>query len=359
MTKGIYPHSVGIDRALVSGLPDDHMVRFAPLPTFMSRPFGTGDKWLSLNSTYSSDMCERFNLISQKPDWVIDRLPGAEVQDAEIELRDSVAGYMLSTYPEAFRRRGNVIESFASGVKVNLDEADPMAACAALASEDLVLLLPGEVSLDGKSIYRVKSGALLFPNGWSLSSQFSQKEPPVRHVHKHAEWEEARKQSLKDARLGASMSEIHEGGEVHQYLNHYAPRVEHFFNAMKPGSFYWRRNWSPHTNNRLHNHSDMPDDYPDMTARFWRERGYLRVEQQTLNKLPVSGAIVFGIKTYHWPVRDIFNNPQAFEALVAANASLSPEMLKYRDHSLPSFRKALAAQEKKLGRKPTTPLNDL
>ena len=357
MLQGIHYHPDNLDHQVRAKLPGNALERYAPVPTFMTRPFAPDDVWLSLDATYPSAMQERFTLLAEKPDWVIDRQNERGVMAAECELRDSVTGYLERTYPQAFKRRGNVMQCAASGLQVNLAKADPMAACAALASEDLVLLLPAEKSLDGKDIYRVRSGALLFPNGWSLTSKFNQPEP-VADTPEHADWKAAYEQSLVSARLGRSMDEIHKGGHVKQYMNHYAPRVEHFFNAMKPGAFYWRRNWSPQAHTELFNHSDQFEAPPAYTTAFWRNKGVLRIEQQTLSKLPQSGAIVFGIKTYCWNVRDVFNNPTAFEALVKANAALSPEMLAYRAHSLPTFRKALAAQERKLGRKPTEPEND-
>lgn len=357
MRKGIHYYPDILDHKLRAELRRDALERYAVTPTFMTRPFAADDVWLSLDATYPSAMQQRFDLLAEKPDWVIARQNERGVMAAELELRDAVTGYLERTYPQAFKRKGDVMQCAASGLSVNLAKADPMAVCAALASEDLVLLMPAEKSLDDKNIYRVRSGALLFPNGWSLTSQFN-KPAPAQDSAEYAEWQETREESLRAARLGSSMGEIHKTGRVQQYINHYAPRVEHFFNAMKPGAFYWRRNWSPQAHEELFNHADDFKHAPAYTTRFWPKKGVLRIEQQTLTKLPESGAIVFGIKTYNWRVADVFNNPTAFEALVKANASLSPEMLKYREHSLPTFRKALAAQERKLGRMPTKPEND-
>lgn len=338
---GIFQDKVRKDRTLASTLRTDDMERYTVVPrTVMINQWPDDLNWILVDATYPRQIERRLELLGAHRAMVVDRLPGDDVAAAEIELRDTVVDYLLTTYPQYFQREDNLVLSPLTGLAVDIgpDGADPMVALAVLASEDMLLLLPENHGDDEASHYVLKSGALLFPNDWSLRSHFKRAEPDRGDIKAYEAWTLAGQKSRKAARLGKSPYEIHDG-HVSHYMQHFAARVDLFFSKMEPGMRTWRRNWGMRLTDELFLHSDMPPaELPALSADNWATHGYLRSEHETFTKLPRSGAVVFTIKTYLWKMSDLVRSRKALDALFAANENLAPSMFEYRADSLPSFR---------------------
>jgi hypothetical protein len=341
---GVYRDRFASDARLARTLRIDDMERYAAVPsTVMSNQWQDDLNWLIVDRSYPAQIGRREELLLNKRSMVIDRLPGEDVRAAELELRDTVADFILKTYPDYFKRDGNLVLSPLTGLAIDVgqDGADPLAAIALLASEDMLLLLPEKPGPDAEIVYRLKAGALLFPNGWALRSHFNQPEPELSQCAALEEWRAAKQKSLNAARLGKTPGEIHDGHVAH-YMRHFASRVDMFFARMKPGQLTWRRNWAPRMSSQLFLHSDAPSvEALDLTPENWAEHGYLRSEHETFTKLSGTGTLVFGIKTYLWKLSELVKNPVALKALLTANDNLAPQMFEYRAASLPTFRQFL------------------
>jgi hypothetical protein len=343
---GIETNRISSDAGLASTLATDHMLRFRAVPkTVMINQWQDDLDWVIIDETYTKQIARRLELLQERQRMLIDRLPVEEVAAAERELRDTVVDYLLTRYPRYFRREGDVVLSLLTGLAIDVGNqgADPLVAVALLASEDMLILLPSQHGTQGQgdSAYMLKAGALLFPNDWALRSHFSQPRPCAEDGAAMDAWERAKKKSEKSARLGKTPYEIHEG-HVSHYMEHFADRVDRFFSQMKPGMRAWRRNWGMRLTNEPCLHSDLlPALLPEPTADNWERYGYLRSEHEVFTKLPVSGAVIFSIKTYLWKLSELVKEPLALEALQTANANLAPKMFDYRQESLPTFREFL------------------
>ena len=329
---GIQLDAVPVDVEQVRALPGDHMQRLLPPPqTVLMNAYAAGDpSWLRIDSTYPEQMRQRLALLGTRCTWVVDRLDSETVLLAETELRDRVVQWLTTEHPRAFTRQGDHVACHLSGVAVDVGPqgAHPMVAVAALATEDFLLMLPAQTDALGQVSYRLMSGALLFPNGWSLRSCFDRPDPGPQTPAMRAQWERDRQLSLERARLGRSTREIHEG-VVPQYEVHLATKVDRAFHAMRPERVVWRRNWGPHLSPRLFRHADALDLVPPMTPESLLEQGFIRSEHQTLVKLPRSVAIAFSLKTYLWPMRDMLADPQVRSALEVAARATWPETREY------------------------------
>lgn len=342
---GIYQDRIARDNALAKLLRADDMERFRAVPkTVMINQWQDDLDWLIVDRSYPGQISRRLELLRTWPEMVIDRLPGEDVRRAELELRDMVVEFLLNTYPRYFRRDGDVLLSPLTGLAIDVGArgADPMVAVALLASEDMLLLLPEVGGAENRSRYLLKSGALCFPNDWSLRSHFNQPLPDSADPFAIQAWQAAQQKSLKAARLGKSPHEVHEGHVAH-YTEHFSPRVDMFFDKMEPGMRTWRRNWGMRLTEELFLHSDTPheENLPPLTPESWAKFGYLRSEHETFTKLPVTGGIVFTIKTYLWKLSDLVKNEAALQALLLADSNLAPGMFEYRAQSLPTFRSFL------------------
>lgn len=341
---GIYCDKLVRDAELVKTLRTDDMERYSAVPrTVMINQWPDDLDWVIVDRTYPTQIDRRHALLLTRRNMTIDRLPGEDVHAAELELRDMVVDYVLETYPQYFQRDADLVLSPLTGLAIDVgpNGAGPLVAIALLASEDMLLLLPEKCSVKDEPVYRLKAGALLFPNDWSLRSHFNRPEPGTENPTALQEWRTAQQKSLKAARLGKSPSEIHNGHVAH-YMQHFASRVDLFFARMAPGMRTWRRNWGMKLTDELFLHSDaLPSALPTLTPQNWAEYGYLRSEHETFTKLPKTGAVVFTIKTYLWKLSELVNNPVALNALIVANDNLAPTMFEYRAEFLPTFREFL------------------
>lgn len=187
------------------------------------------------------------------------------------------------------------------GVYVSLEES--LRAIAHLVVED-VLILNGP-----RGGHVLQAGVLAFPSRWSLREK-----------------------------LGRDLLGIHR--PVSFYRDHIAPRVQRFFDALRPEVSLWRVNWLFYP---------VPDYFMPGTEEGHQNKGwetsdalFLRTERQTLIRLARSGAVVFTIKTDICPVSAVPD--MALKALPAALEALAPAEADYkaRDEVLPRVKAELS-----------------
>ena len=168
--------------------------------------------------------------------------------------------------------------------------APPLEAAALLVQEDLCVL----VHRDGH--WRLEAGVVCFPSMWRLSDK-----------------------------LGLPVAAIHD--PVPYYAEELAERVDRFIDRLKVERPVWRRNWFVHDSPELHLPEPPPPTAhpPRVPADLW-----LRSERQTLRRLPVTGAVVFTIRTQQVSLSAIAERRDIATRLAAAIRSWSPELIRYR-----------------------------
>ncbi|PTD05027.1 hypothetical protein FCULG_00001181 [Fusarium culmorum] len=106
-------------------------------------------------------------------------------------------------------------------------------------------------------------------------------------------------------KLGKTLVEIH--GPVPSYEK-IGSSMEKFFAKLEVGKSVKRTNWSVQTHTELFNcqgnHITGNETY-EHDEDVDIEMTFLRIELQTLTRLPKTGAILFSFKTYLYPVRQI------------------------------------------------------
>jgi dimethylamine monooxygenase subunit A len=142
-------------------------------------------------------------------------------------------------------------------------------------------------------------------------------------------------------KLGRPLTAVH--GPVPFYAHRLAAPVDRFMAKVKPGHIASRLNWSV---------LDDPAMY--QPGGKWREATnaavtpqnagdtlYLRVERQTLTRLPQSGAVLFGIRVHSYPLATAITRPHGAARLAEAVRALPEETVRYK--SLKAFGPALLA----------------
>ena len=130
---------------------------------------------------------------------------------------------------------------------------------------------------------------------------------------------------------------------IHEPVPHYEERLEQpmdrFFTAMKVGPISHRWNWSVVTTDQLftpHRMRRMP-----LAENTGLDQIFLRMESQTLRKLPLSGHILFTIRTHVLPLSRWAEQDGAIGSLVEMLDEMSPQTRAYK--GVPMYEDALRA----------------
>ena len=217
---------------------------------------------------------------------------------------------MLEHFPHLYRRDRDLIH-VTGGPSVDLAQGAPLEAASRLIQEDLCLM---RRKADG---WHLVAASLCFPSSWSLAEKIGQN---MAYIH-------------------APVPGFH--GRMHDL-------VGRMFDAMQVELPMLRFNWSLYGDAKLHHpetHAD-PERFPAHTPVI--DVAHLRVERQTLRKLPVSGDILFTIRIYADPLHGLANHPRG--AAVAASlrqhlAAMTPEQLAYKGLSHMRDRLLLALED--------------
>lgn len=259
------------------------------------RPLDPTD-WMEPDEQGPVQFNNKARLLAERRGEVVAALPGSEA--AQRELLTLLAQYLLRRHPELYRRRGDVIH--VSPASWDVDLADPGLApidiAGRLVQEDLCLLQPGEGG------YVLTAASLCAPSSWRLADK-----------------------------LGRPMLAIHD--PVPGYAEAIGGRVDRILTHLKVDAPVQRANWSVMTDTTLFlpaAHAHPPERLVGLIPQTAGERLFLRVERQTLRRLPETGAIVFGIRTYLDPLAVLAPWPDLAAGLYQAVSGVSEEMAAYK-----------------------------
>lgn len=247
--------------------------------------------WLWLDDRWEAETAQRRRLTEEKRADVYAALPGSEA--ACRELLALVLDWLRQFAPERFASVADGLIVRSSGEHVAYDGDEPLLAAGRLVQEDLLLL-----AADAHGTYRLVAGHLCFPLHWKLADK-----------------------------LGKSMREIH--APVPGFAARLGAPSERFFETLAVERPVWRANWSLTATPELclFARSDHPRS---LDAQEVGERLWLRVERQTLRRLPRTGAIVFTIKTRIVRLDEATRQSGVAAALAARLREMPEEMAAYK-----------------------------
>lgn len=210
------------------------------------------------------------------------------------ELLALMAEHLPQYHPDIFRRDGDRLGNAATGEVWELATTalHPLDLAGRLVAEDLCLL-----QAQGDR-YVLVGASLCSPARWLLAEK-----------------------------MGRPLAAIH--GPVPGYADQLGAAVDRFFAALKPGRLVGRFNWGI---------ADDPAPFQPVaraaaapiTAANAGEALWLRVERQTLRRLPRSGAVIFTIGTHITRLDRAIGSAGDAQALAAAIRSMPPGMQAYK-----------------------------
>jgi hypothetical protein len=203
--------------------------------------------------------------------------------------------HLLRHFPDAYADEGGQVvnratqERFAPAAFADR----PLELAGRLVQEDLCLMQ------ESKAGYRLVAAVLCFPSRWRLSDK-----------------------------LGQPLDAIHE--PVPGFDQRLATPVGRFFARLEPGRPVWRVNWSLIDTPELFLPPEHRTRTCNLTSEEAGERLWLRVERQTLRRLPVSGDVLFTIRTHVERLADALDGPDSASALAARIREMPDAIARYK-----------------------------
>lgn len=255
--------------------------RFTPYDG-STKPFTIGlkpldlTKWIEIDDYLEAYLAEKERLYATVPEKVFaEELDTREAQQEVLDLLgDHLRVHFLDVRGHSDRARSDL---------------PPLQRASLLVQDDLVLMRAGH---DG---WRLAAAALCFPASWSLAEKFGK---PLQDIHEPVPG------FGRGTRTADIINRIFDNLQVEQ------PVERHNWSLQLDGALYMPL----FDLGRIERAATRPSRFSDedVTAR-----AFIRVERQTLRKLPRSGDILFTIRTYLDPLGALRRHPD--RARIAAS----------------------------------------
>lgn len=256
--------------------------------------------WIELGPDVPDQMAERRRLLSERTDEVLAGPP--ESVAAQRELLSLLVQHLQTRSPNLYGDApGSMLDPWTGERQVLAEECEPLALIGRLIPEDVCLLRAGPEG------YRLIAAVLCFPSHWRLADK-----------------------------LGRNLDLIH--GPVPGFAEDLASAVNRFFQGIRVERPVWRLNWSLTDTDELF----LPPVHRETERVFEDGRGWwLRVERQTLRRLPETGVVVFTIRTHLDPLAEVAREPGCAAELAGRLREMPDAMLRYK--GLAAVRPAILA----------------
>jgi hypothetical protein len=243
-----------------------------------SKPFTIGllqlepERWIEPDDALDHYLQEKAKLLEGQRDTVFVAEHGAKA--AQAELLKSLAKYLPGRYPHIYRRDGGTM--IVGKRRVPLSGEAALVTAGSLVQDDLVIMERKEGD------WRLTAAYVAFPSSWSLAEKF-----------------------------GRAMHEIHAPVPGFEAGTRNAELIVRMFDKLPPGRLVERFNWAVNVDGALHLAKSKSEGFGAGAVTLTQDGTFIRVERQTLRKLPQTGAIVFTIRIYSDPLAALRRRPDA------------------------------------------------
>lgn len=267
-----------------------------------SKPFAIGlspldpGRWIEPDGDLRRYLDEKKHLAEERFEDIFRAAP--ESIDAQQECLDMLVEHLMDRYPDIYARSGSHITAAGQVVDIEDEARPPLFRAGSLVGDDLVIL---RKKPDG---WTIVAAHLAFPSSWSLAEKFMQ---PMDRVHAH----------VPGFQAGTRNATI----------------VNRVFDNLQPDLPAERFNWSINWRYALYHPVSIRPAADPGASGVDVAGAFVRVERQTLRKLPVTGDIVFTIRIYLDPVRAFAtasDGPRLAASLADQLQELTDEQVNYK-----------------------------
>ncbi|ETW76689.1 hypothetical protein HETIRDRAFT_37752, partial [Heterobasidion irregulare TC 32-1] len=317
------------------------------------------DSWIEMDNQFADYHRLRAHRMKKRGERVVQTLPESPNVptsgfDAARELVHELAEYLSRRYPQTFRvERHSPEKKPGSGwygeapirtitilppinATYNLDEEDPMTVAGLLVQDDLALMIKGN-----DDVYYMRSGAICTAGFWRLEDKIGLSLDDIHYHGNVPQYEQKLKTSLNRFlqrlpvdkliqrnnyffKIVADPAHPHEPLDPHELG--WAESTVGDEDAFEPGSGLGLLNELPPSLS-----SDVAYEQSESTVKPSMMR--LRMERQTLRRLPKTGAIIFTIRTYVVPVEELVKEVGVPGRMASAIRSWPDDVAGYKSRS--------------------------
>ncbi|GAB3699549.1 DUF3445 domain-containing protein [Spirosoma flavus] len=271
-------------------------------------PLLESDRLVEVDEHYVTEITLKRQLLAELPNYYYQALPGHVTAQWEVLAlalenlaRFSPVSFSLRQDGTYWRWKNHLLNeetAFTFGDETTLP-LEPLDWVGRQVQEDLILLAGDDATL--------VAGQLCFANDWCL-----------------------------DEKIGLPFWQIH--APVTPIVEPMLRAAQAFMKRLPVGKPFWRANWSVKLSDQL----DMTSRHTPVLKQQLAERLatlapstigeqlYVRVERQTLTRLPRSGAILFGIHTYQNRLANEAADPDRAARMAQVFGTTPPAMLDYK-----------------------------
>ncbi|MCJ1353759.1 MAG: hypothetical protein MMC33_003746 [Icmadophila ericetorum] len=243
------------------------------------------DWWLELENSYRKRITQRVKFFEKHGKLVLDYLPGTEL--ACKEIMEMALQFLCARYPHYFSlsnsdERGYIFHNGVLKTETIINSMHPLHVLLHNVPEDFACMIRNPE--DGK--YYFRAGLLCSALGWNVSTK-----------------------------LGLQLKEIH--APIPDYREKMEFSMDRYFSKLPPSRPIQRGSWGLEVSTPLF----MPPGDPHECLRLSQSPTlslsdiYLRIDWQTLRRLPLSGCIVFNFKALFTQVEE-FRDEKYIPALL-------------------------------------------
>ena len=260
--------------------------------------------WIEPDAQCAVELKEKQRLLTERHAEVFAALP--EAAPGSAETLALLVEHLPSRFPELYQRSGGRLDNLATGQQWGIHNTPlhPLDLAGRLVQEDLCLMQRQAHT----QVYHLVGASLCFPTRWRLVDK-----------------------------IGKPLNTIH--APIPGYAEQLATTMDKFFDRLKVERPVWRLNWALMDDPTLFQPTRSSRKRADITPENAGDSIWLRIERQTLRRLPHTRDILFTIRVHVRPLAQLATQPDRAIQLAAALRALPPPMRRYK--SLPPFIEAV------------------
>lgn len=256
------------------------------------------DWWLELEHTYADRIKQREGLFEKYGPMMLQALPGSEI--ATKELMEMCLQFYCARYPQYFRLNVDdmLFHNDIMKTQTDLRTTEPLHVLLHNVPEDFAIMLRNPET----GIYSFRAGIICSSLGWNLGSK-----------------------------IGMKLHEIHQ--PIPDYKEKMQFSMDRYFAKKPTDKPIQRGSWGLEIDEPLF----MPPNDPHEKLRETQDpthtidRCHLRVDWQTLRRLPLSGSVIFNFKAVFTPVSEFRDEPYIPTLLMKVLKDGKKSLMEYKN----------------------------
>ncbi len=263
------------------------------------------ETWILIGEEHAAMMRQKWARLDHHREFYYRTM--ADSLPAQRELRDRVAAHLVSDHAGCFEKSASVVRSLRTGRALDLEDnsVEPLLQLSYLIEEDFMLLqdIGGTLTITAASNAYSSSGRLASAVGHEMAWAH---EPVPQLTQKLG------------SRIDRVVGSIHAAAPCERFNWQITPMASVFFPPN-----------DPHAANAAAMHAAVLELKRDPTRVG--ELLWMRVERQTLMRLPGSKAVAFSLHTYSDPMSSLRSDLASIRAILTLLKNYSEERWKYSE----------------------------